>query len=92
MYLNEVPLGHGTLGVEAAAEFYFDKSHTDLSWGESALLASLTTRPTTFSPLTNPNESRKKVRVTVMAVNMETRTPRPKTRAKTLTTGVEEKE
>ncbi|MBL8020151.1 MAG: PBP1A family penicillin-binding protein [Leptospirales bacterium] len=63
MYLNEVPLGHGTLGVEAAADFYFGKSHTDLSWGESALLASLTTRPRDFSPLTNPNESRKKVRV-----------------------------
>jgi len=63
MYLNEVPLGHGTLGVEAAADFYFDKSYNDLTWGESALLASLTTRPASFSPLTNPNESRKKVRI-----------------------------
>lgn len=63
MYLNEVPLGHGTLGVEAAADFYFSKSHKDLSWGESALLASLTTRPRDYSPLTNPNRSRDKVRV-----------------------------
>lgn len=63
MYLNEVPLGHGTLGVEAAADFYFGKSHTALSWGESALLASLTTRPRDYSPLTNPNRSRDKVRV-----------------------------
>ncbi|HMW62219.1 MAG TPA: transglycosylase domain-containing protein, partial [Leptospiraceae bacterium] len=63
MYLNEVPLGHGTLGVEAAADFYFGKSHKDLSWGESALLASLTTRPRDFSPLSNPNGSRRKVRI-----------------------------
>ncbi len=63
MYLNEVPLGHGTLGVEAAADFYFDKSHKDLTWGESALLASLTTRPRDFSPLAFPNRSRRKVQV-----------------------------
>lgn len=62
-YLNEIPLGHGTIGVGAAARFYFRKELKDLSWGEAALLASLTTRPTQFSPLVNPKESMAKVRI-----------------------------
>ncbi|MCB1172071.1 MAG: PBP1A family penicillin-binding protein [Leptospiraceae bacterium] len=63
-YLNEVHLGHGANGVESASQFYFNKSWTDLTWGEAALLSSLTTRPRDFSPLRNINESRQKVQVT----------------------------
>ncbi|TGK02584.1 PBP1A family penicillin-binding protein [Leptospira langatensis] len=63
IYLNEIPLGHGTIGAGAAARFYFRKDLKDLSWGEAALLASLTTRPKEFSPLVNPNTSASKVRV-----------------------------
>ena len=62
-YLNEIPLGHGTLGVGAASRFYFRKEASELNYGESALLASLTTRPTQFSPLVNPNSSLSKVKV-----------------------------
>ena len=64
-YLNMVPLGHGTNGIEAAARFYFDKSCTQLNWGEAALLASLTTRPRQFSPIANPMQSMYKVKVTL---------------------------
>ncbi len=63
LYLNEVPLGHGAFGAEAASQFYFEKSVFDLSWGEAAVLSSLTTRPRDLSPLYDINESRKKVRV-----------------------------
>lgn len=66
MYLNEIPLGHGTLGVGAGAKFYFRKSWKNLTWGEAALLASLTTRPKEFSPLVNPNLSSSKVRIVFM--------------------------
>ena len=66
MYLNEIPLGHGTLGVGAAARFYFRKDVNSLGWGEAALLASLTTRPKEFSPLVNPMISSNKVRVIFM--------------------------
>jgi penicillin-binding protein 1A len=66
MYLNEIPLGHGTLGVGAAARFFFRKTVNELSWGEAALLASLTTRPREFSPIVNPNLSSSKVRVSFM--------------------------
>jgi penicillin-binding protein 1A len=66
MYMNEIPLGHGTHGVGAAARFYFRKDINSLNWGEAALLASLTTRPKEFSPLVNPNLSSAKVRVVFM--------------------------
>lgn len=64
LYLNEVHLGHGANGVQSAAKFYFDKSYFELSWGEAAVLSSLTTRPRDFSPLRNINRSRAKVQVT----------------------------
>ena len=64
-YLNMVPLGHGANGVEAAARFYFSKSCKQLNWGEAALLASLTTRPRQFSPIVNPMQSMRKVKVTL---------------------------
>ena len=64
IYLNMVPLGHGTNGIEAAAQFYFNKSFLELEWGEAAVLSSLTTRPNRLSPFKNPEESRRKVRIT----------------------------
>ncbi len=67
-YLNMVPLGHGTNGVEAASRFYFNKSVYELSWGEVAVLASLTTRPREFSPIVNPNVSMGKVKVTLQSM------------------------
>ena len=65
IYLNMVPLGHGTNGIEAASQFYFSKGYRSLSWGEAAVLASLTTRPNIFSPLQNPRASMKKVQITL---------------------------
>ncbi len=64
-YLNMVPLGHGTNGVEAGARFYFHKSIQELSWGETAILASLTTRPREFSPLLHRDHSLEKVKITL---------------------------
>ena len=65
VYLNEVPLGHGNIGVAASAKFYFRKDIDDLTWAEAALLASLTTRPAQLSPLVYPQRSRNKVKVTL---------------------------
>ncbi|MCB1319280.1 MAG: transglycosylase domain-containing protein, partial [Leptospiraceae bacterium] len=63
IYLNTVPLGHGTNGIEAAARFYFDKSYRELDWGEAAVLSAMTTSPSTYSPLKKPEQSRRKVGV-----------------------------
>ena len=41
MYANQIFLGHGAYGVEAAAELYFQKSAMDLSLAEAALMAGM---------------------------------------------------
>ena len=50
MYLNTIPYGGTAYGIESASETYFDKSTKDLSLAESALLAGLPQRPSTYSP------------------------------------------
>jgi len=50
MYLNYIPYGGTAVGVEAAANQYFNKSAKDLTMAESALLAGLPKAPSTYSP------------------------------------------
>lgn len=50
MYLNEIPYGGSAYGVEAASEMYFGKNAKDLDLVESAILAGLPQRPSTYSP------------------------------------------
>jgi membrane peptidoglycan carboxypeptidase len=57
LYLNEVFFGNQSYGVEAAAEFYFDKTAADLDLGESALLAGLLNSPAANDPVTNPAQA-----------------------------------
>ncbi len=49
-YLNTIPYGGTAYGVEAASETYFGKPVKDLNLAESALLAGLPQRPSTYSP------------------------------------------
>lgn len=49
-YLNQIFLGAGAYGVEAAAKAYFDKDVKDLSIPEAALLAALPKAPSQLSP------------------------------------------
>ncbi len=57
MYCNQVYMGHGRYGLEAAAQFYFGKHAVDLDLPESALLAGLVQRPEGLSPFKNPEAS-----------------------------------
>jgi penicillin-binding protein 1A len=50
LYINQIYLGHGAYGVEAAAENYFDKNVEDLSLAECAMLAGLPQAPSRYSP------------------------------------------
>ncbi|OGG04957.1 hypothetical protein A2Z33_06720 [Candidatus Gottesmanbacteria bacterium RBG_16_52_11] len=50
MYLNQVPYGGTSWGIEAASQMYFGKPVTQLSLAESALLAGLPAAPSEFSP------------------------------------------
>ncbi len=55
MYLNNVYLGEGAYGVEAAAEIYFNKKVEDLNLSECALIAGLPQAPSVYSPYQNIN-------------------------------------
>lgn len=57
-YLNTINLGQGTLGVEAAANVYFDKSAKDLTLSECAVLAAITRSPTYYDPLEQPENNK----------------------------------
>jgi penicillin-binding protein 1C len=50
MYLNQVPYGGTSYGVEAAAQTYFAKHAKNLTLAESAFLAGLPESPTVYSP------------------------------------------
>ncbi len=49
-YANQIFLGHGNHGIEAAAQYYFGKTTPELTVGEAALLVSLAPNPSRFSP------------------------------------------
>ncbi len=53
-YLNTVYFGSGAYGVQAAAEVYFGKDSSELTWSEGALLASLISRPVSGDPTRDP--------------------------------------
>lgn len=50
IYLNEIYLGKGAYGVEAAAQTYFGKESRQLTLAEVALLAGLPQAPSRYSP------------------------------------------
>ena len=50
LYLDRAYMGGGTFGVEAAAQFYFDKSIRDVDLAEAAMLAGLFKAPTKYAP------------------------------------------
>lgn len=49
-YLNEIPYGSNSYGIEAAAQTYFNKSAKDLTLSESATLVAIPQAPTYYSP------------------------------------------
>lgn len=49
-YLNEIPYGGTTYGVEAASQYYFGKTAKELKLEESAMLAAMAQLPTYYSP------------------------------------------
>ena len=63
-YMNSINLGQNTLGVQAASMRYFNKSVSDLTLSECAVIAGITQSPTRLNPITHPEnnaERREKV-------------------------------
>jgi len=57
LYGNQIYLGHGRYGFEAASQFYFNKHAKELTLPEAALLAGLPKGPVAFSPLLAPEKA-----------------------------------
>ncbi len=60
LYANQIFLGHGAYGFEAASEFYFSKPAKQLTLDEAALLAGLPKAPQYYSPVTHPDRAQKR--------------------------------
>ena len=60
LYLNQIYLGHGAYGVEAAAENYFGKSAADMNLAECAMLAGLPQAPSRYSPFRYPDRAKQR--------------------------------
>jgi penicillin-binding protein 1A len=60
LYLNQIYLGHGAYGVEAAAGNYFGKSAGDLNLAECAILAGLPQAPSKYSPFKHPERAKQR--------------------------------
>ena len=62
IYLNEIYLGEGAYGVEAAARIYFSKKAGELNLAEIALLAGLPQSPSRYSPIKHWSAARARQR------------------------------
>jgi penicillin-binding protein 1A len=60
IYLNEIYLGEGSYGVEAAARGYFDKPVEHLTVAEGALLAGLVAGPARYNPFKSDELARQR--------------------------------
>jgi len=60
MYLNNIYLGEGAYGLAAAADIYFDKTVSQLTLADCALLAGLPQAPSAYNPYRNMELAKKR--------------------------------
>ncbi len=60
LYANQIFMGHGAYGFEAASEYYFGKPAKQLTLDEAALLAGLPKAPGYYSPINHPDRALKR--------------------------------
>ena len=63
LYLDRAYMGGGTFGVDAAAQYYFNKSARDVNLSEAAMLAGLFKAPSKFAPHINLPAARARANV-----------------------------
>ena len=56
-YLNTINLGNNNLGVQAAAQNYFNKDVSELTISESAVIAATTSNPYKYNPVRFPEKN-----------------------------------
>jgi penicillin-binding protein 1A len=60
LYLNQIYLGHGAHGIQAASKTYFRKDVSEINLAEAALLAGMPQAPGKYSPLINPKRAKER--------------------------------
>ena len=68
LYANQIFLGHGVYGFEAASEYYFSKPARKLTLAEAALLAGLPKGPGIYSPINHPDRAMKRRNLVINAM------------------------
>ena len=68
LYANQIFLGHGVYGFEAASEYYFSKPARDLTLEQAALLAGLPKAPGQYSPILHPDRAIKRRNLVINAM------------------------
>jgi penicillin-binding protein 1A len=68
LYANQIALGHGVYGFEAASEFYFSKTAKQLTLPEAALLAGLPKGPSYYSPINHADRAVKRRNLVINAM------------------------
>jgi 1A family penicillin-binding protein len=58
LYLNHIYFGGGAYGIEAAAHYYFDRTASELTLAQAALLAALPKAPAHYDPRRHPEAAR----------------------------------
>lgn len=57
MYLNSIYFGHGTYGIQAAAQEFFSVDARDLNLEQAAILIGVLPSPARYSPKTHPDRA-----------------------------------
>jgi penicillin-binding protein 1A len=68
LYANQIFLGHGVYGFEAASVFYFNKPAKKLTLPEATLLAGLPKGPGVYSPINHPDRAVKRRNLVINAM------------------------
>ncbi|SPF44648.1 Penicillin-binding protein 1A [Candidatus Sulfotelmatobacter kueseliae] len=68
LYANQIFLGAGVYGFEAASEFYFSKPAKQLTLEEATLLAGLPKGPSVYSPINHPDKAEKRRNLVINAM------------------------
>ncbi|MGH2518277.1 MAG: transglycosylase domain-containing protein, partial [Chloroflexota bacterium] len=67
-YLNNIPYGHGAVGIEAAAQTYFSATAALLAVAAAALLAGLPDAPSQLDPIRYPTDAKQRQQLVLDAM------------------------
>ncbi|MBK0381869.1 transglycosylase domain-containing protein [Pedobacter sp. SD-b] len=69
MYLNTVPFGNNSYGINTAAKHYFNKPVSNLDVDEAAMLVGMLKATSTYNPIKNPENAIKRRNVVLAQMN-----------------------